>query len=113
MKSSNFSEPKQSFEDRDEIEQFFGTVIAEIIDPVGNLVDRRVIMGRNGARHDVVDVGKVARHPTFVENLDRSPGEDSACEQVGGHVRPSPGTINGKEPQARRRQAIKVAVGTG
>src|SRR4029077_16844734 len=104
---------QEPFEDPDEIEQFLGAVIAEIVDPMGEPARWRPIMRRYGAGDDIVDIGEVARHPTFVKDPDRLSGEDRAGEQVGSHVRSSPGPIDCKETQARRRQTIELAVGMG
>ena len=81
-------------------------MVAEIVDPVRGPVRRCTIMRGDGTGDDVVDIGEVARHPTFIEDLDRLSGEDRAGEQVGGHVRPPPRTVHRKEPQPGRRQAV-------
>ena len=79
---------------------FFPAMIAEIVHLVGNARPRRwrAVVRRDRAGDNVVDVGKVAGHPAFVEDLDRLSGEDRPGEQISRHIRPSPWTVDSKKP---------------
>ena len=50
---------------------------------------------------DVVDVGEVPLHASVVEDLDGVALQNGPREQEQRHVRPSPGTVHGEEPQPR------------
>jgi len=52
----------------------------------------------------------VAAHAAWIEHLDRLALKDGAREQPRGHVRSSPGAVDGEEAQAGRGQPVEVAV---
>ncbi len=62
---------------------------------------------------NVVDVGEIPSVLAIVEHRNFLAGENSSGEFEQRHVRTSPWTIDGKEPQTRSRQAVKMAVGVG
>ena len=70
----------------------------------------RLVTAAKHPLNDVVDVGEIPLHAAVVEHLDRIAGHDRSGKEHGGHVGPSPGPVNREEAQARRRQAVKMAV---
>src|SRR5258707_257327 len=73
--------------------------------------------GSRGVSHDsddslddIVDIGEIAHHFAAVEHRYRPSGEDSLGELEQRHVRATPGTIDGEEPQSGARQPVKVSV---
>src|SRR5260370_3295044 len=66
-----------SLEDSDKVEEFFGAVVPEIVNPVRNSLGsrRRAVMRCDRTCDDVVDIGEIAGHSAFVEYLYRF-----ACE---------------------------------
>src|SRR5215218_8897547 len=63
------------------------------------------------ALDDIVDVGEIPPHVAVVVHVDGASLQYSLCELEVGHIRASPGAVDGKKPQARGRQAVEVAVG--
>src|SRR5260370_24073703 len=108
----------------DEIQQFHRLSVADVIETVGRSrrsrvrlctipvwVRRRDLVERpyNGL-NNIIDEGKITRVLSEIEDIDRLTGDDLFCKQKERHVRPSPGTIDGEEAQARDRQFIQMGI---
>src|SRR6516225_248715 len=84
---------EQLLKNSNEIEELLGTVITQVVKPVGNPVRpcrRRAIMSRQRARDDVVDISEVTGHLALVKDFDRLTRQNRPREQIGRHVRPAP-----------------------
>src|SRR4029077_10678241 len=86
---------EQSLKNGDKVEEFFGAVVAEVVDPVRDALAgrRRAVVCRDRARDDVVDIGEIAGLLAFVETLYRLAGENGSGEQKRRHIRPAPWPI--------------------
>ncbi len=62
---------------------------------------------------NVIDVGKVAPHISVVEDFDRLLIDDCSGKGVVGHIRTSPGPIDGEEAQSGSWEAIQMGIGVG
>lgn len=114
-------------EDLDEVEEFHGVVVADVVEAVrdfrrarvgvvagpGRVGDGGAVEDADDALDDVVDVGEVALHAAVVEDVDGLAGQDGPGEEEEGHVRTAPGTVDGEEAQARARNSIEMGVGMG
>src|SRR4051794_24563185 len=58
----------------------------------------------------IIDMGKVTAHPAMVKKLDGRALDNGFCKQKNSHVGSAPGPVDCKEPQARDRQLIQMAV---
>ena len=81
------------FEVRDEREDRFGMVVAEVEDFAGG----SKIDGGCDALNDVVYVGEVSLHLSSVVELYRLSIQDRTCEGEVGHIWSSPGAVHGKK----------------
>ena len=103
-------------QNRYHMHEVFRTIVADIVNPAPARRPRRASRGglvdqsQYDARH-VVDIGKVAPHPAMVKEPDRGALNDRLGEQEDRHIGPSPRPVDGKEPQARYRKAVEMAVG--
>ena len=70
----------------------------------------RVIEDAQDAFDDVVDVGEVATHLSVVEDVNGFAFEDGLGEEEEGHVRPSPGAVDGEKPEAGGGEVEEFAV---
>lgn len=119
--------PDQAFKYFDERGQFFGLVVAQVINSVGAIAGGRIRLVSAEGRvsfgppvhdpinplDDVVDVGEIPPHLAMVEDLDRNTFQDCLGEEVVGHVRSPPGSVNREEAQPGHRQAIEMAITVG
>ncbi len=97
------------FQGLDHLHQADGTAVADVQDAVlaGR---RRMLEGAHDPVHDVVDEGEVTRHAPLAKHLDRLARQDLPGEDEIGHVGPTPGAIDGEEPEAGLGQTIEPAV---
>ena len=60
-----------SLEDSDKVEEFFGPMVPEVVNPVRYSIGarRRVVVRCDRTRDDIVDLSEIAGHPAFVEHL--------------------------------------------
>jgi hypothetical protein len=85
-----------------------GGVSAPVVVGFGDFGDDSV-----DAFHDIVDVGEVSFHLAMVEDVDGPIFQDGLGKQEEGHVRTSPGTVDGEEPETGAVQVIEAAVAVG
>ena len=84
---------KGVLEDRDEPHQGFGPIVADVVHRCRwglVIVARRPVEAGDDTGHDIVNVGEVAAHIAFVEDLDRFAGEDLTGENKCGPCRAGP-----------------------
>src|SRR4051794_25550727 len=86
--------------------------IRTIAVPIG-VGTRNVIADANNAFYDVVHVGKVANVFPVIEELDGFSRQNVLGKHEQGHVRPTPRSIDRKEPEpaCRKLEQVTVAVG--
>ena len=102
------------FQRGDVIHEFHRLVVADVVNAPGRRAGagigdgavpvgvgrRRPVENADYALDDVVDIGEVAPVLAVVEDLYRLTGQDGLGKLEEGHVRPSPGPIDGEETQA-------------
>lgn len=106
-------------EDRHEVEQVFGVVVADVVDLVwreGEAVFAILLFGgvlhhAHDAFDNVINEREVALALAVVENLDGLAGFELVGEAEVGHVRAAGGAVDGKEAEARARDVVELAVG--
>ena len=94
---------RRVFDDLDKAHQFFGPVVADIVETVRRnaaarfgraVVGGRLFAAREDPGDDIVDISEIALHLAVVEDLDRLARQYGLGEQPRGHVGASPRAID-------------------
>jgi hypothetical protein len=117
--------PQALFQHLNEAGELYGIVTADVVQAIGRVTGTGIRGGPAPVRvgcgdivqradyafDDVINVGEVPLVVAVIEDINRFARENPFRKYEQRHVRPAPGTIDGKEPQPRRRQPVEVAVG--
>src|SRR5690554_8059225 len=113
------------FDDLDKPGQLHRVIAANVVDAVRPLAGARVRLGTapvfvglgdviqrtDDTLYNIVDVGEITLVMAVVEHINRFARQDLLGEDKQRHIRPAPGTVHGKEPQAGGGQVVQLAVG--
>ena len=102
-------------------------IVPHVVDPKWRIADVRIrrlaikgltwtgrtIQHLQHSIHDVIDVGEVTAMTTFVVQIDGSTIENRINEFPERHVRSSPRSIDGEEPQACGWNPVEMSIGVG